>query len=215
MIVQNAVKPNFSNSQSKRIRQMIAVMAVLFLIISFIYWGFWPARGNADVKVVFSHFENVPGGQIAVFEVSNRGKMPVTMYGYGHWPFSLIAWYNGTNWDLDSSPSFDFSQSKPIVVPPGAKLPMPTFLPELDRWVVGVQYSTAACARLTPSQMWRFRKLEDFFRTRMKAAWSDPITLSSKPSNIVAPLGTRTNLITVHDPKVTLHANPGEGFTNH
>ena len=199
MIEQNTVKPNFNNSQGKRIRQMIGVIVFLFLVISFIYWGFWPPRGNDDVKVAFSHFENVPGGQVAVFEVSNTGKTPVTMYGRGNWPFWLVAWYNGTNWGLDSSPGFDFSQSKPIVLPPGGKLPMPTFLPELERWEVGVQYSTAACARFLPSQMWRFEKLEEFFRARRKATWSDPITLSSKPSNIVAPLGAMTNLITVHN----------------
>ena len=124
----------------------------------------------------------------------------MTMYGPSPtWPVSLVAWYEGTNWVSDYNGGVEFKETDPIVLAPGAKVVMPTFLPHRERWEVGVQYSTAPYARVLPSWLRRFVAVEDFVKTRMRVAWSDPITLSTKPSNIVAPLGAVTNQIKVYN----------------
>jgi hypothetical protein len=201
IIERGSAKPRLGYFQGKRNCRLIAIGAILLQLVGFIAWALWSTRGSAEVKVLFSHFQNVPGGQVAVFQVSNIGKRSVTMYGPhaagGEWPLYWVLWRNGTNWDWDSSPSSDPVEMQPIVLPPGAKIPMFTFLPALDRWMVGVQYSTAPYARILSSWVWRHESLERYFKRRMRIAWSDPITRSSKPSNVVAPLGAVTNQISV------------------
>jgi len=180
--------------------RLIGIGVITLLIIGIFTWGFWPSRSNSDVKVLFSHFQNVPGGQVAVFQVANIGKRSVTMYGLhgggAALPVYLVLWRNGTNWDWDSSPGIDPRLTQPIILPPGAKMTMPTFLPGLDRWMVGVHYSTALYTRVLPDWVRGHESLENFIERRMSIAWSDPITLSSPPSNIAAPMGKLTNLIT-------------------
>ncbi len=189
------------NSRARRTFSLIAIVAFLITVVCLTLWLFWPARGDPSIRVVFSHFENVPGGTVAVFQVSNIGRRSVTMYGpRGVWPEWLIGSYNGTNWDLDSSPGFDFSQTKPIALRPGTNITMPTLLPHRNSWIVGVQYSTVPYVQFLPSSVWRVPAAETFFRTRMRIAWSDAINRSSKPSNVVAPLGVMTNQIRINSP---------------
>jgi hypothetical protein len=170
---------------------------VLFSVSALIFWALSAARGKPEINVVFSHFENVPGGEVAVFQVSNIGSRAVTMYG-GPWPEWLILVYDGTNWDSSYSPGYDFGLSKPIVLNPGGKIAMPTFLPEFEDWVVGVGYSTAPYAHFLPKWARRLDIVENHIKGHMKAAWSEPITRSSKPTNIVPPLGPMTNQIRIN-----------------
>jgi hypothetical protein len=192
------------NRQRRRAARLAAIGIILSLIIALSSFILWPVRNSARVEVNFSHFENVPGGRVAVFQVSNTGRRPVTVYGpRGTWPDWLILRYDGTNWDSSYTPSGDFGFSKPIVLPPSAKIAMPTFLPGLESWVVGVAYSTAPYARLVPAWLRRTAIVEKLLKTRMKAAWSEPITLAAKPTNIVPPLGSATNQLKINGPMPT------------
>jgi hypothetical protein len=184
-------------SERKRHRRFIAISLFFSLAIGIVVWKFWPASGSAELRVVFSHFENVPGGKVAVFQVSNTGKRSVTMFGpKAYWPFYLAGFYDGTNWNYDYSPQIPFRETAPIVLPPGAKATMPTIVPEgLERWIVGVQYSTGSYAPFLPSPVRGIGTVEDFVKKRMRVAWSKPITPFSEPSNIVPPLGADTNRI--------------------
>jgi hypothetical protein len=193
------VTRKWNKSQGKRLRRFIVISLFLSLGIGFVVWRFRSVNGSAELKVVFSHFENVSGGKVAVFQVSNTGKRPVTMFGPGaYWPLWSIAWYNGTNWNYDYSPSMPFSETAPIVLAPGAKAAMPTILPQgLERWIVGAQYSTAPYAPFLPRQVRSVGAVEAAVKKRMRVAWSKPITPFSEPSNIVPPLGADTNRISL------------------
>jgi hypothetical protein len=182
---------------SAQLKRRVALGAVLLVAVGFISSGLWSSHNKAEVEVIFSHFEDVPGGKVAVFQVSNIGKRAVTMYG-GPWPEWLILRYDGTNWDSSYSPGFDFGAAKPIGLRPGARVAMPTFLPDFEPWVVGVGFTTASYAPLLPAWARRIRMVESFVKSRMKAAWSEPITRSSKPTNLVPPLGPMTNQIRIN-----------------
>lgn len=178
----------------------VFVLATL-IAIGFVCSAFWPNSDVGSVKVVFSHFENVPGGRVAMFKVSNSGRRAVTLFGYNKmWPDYLVGWYDGKNWDLHYSPGVEFRLTGPLVLAPGGETAMPTFLPPLAHWVVGVQYTTANYARMLPAWVRRFGVVESFVKERMRMSWSNPsnpLTRDTEPSNIVAPLGAKTNLITV------------------
>jgi len=198
----------------RRLRRFTVVCLLFSICIGLVFWKFWPAGGNAELKVVFSHFENVPGGKVAVFQVSNTGKRSVTMFGPGaYWPQWSIAWYDGTNWNYDYSPSMDFRDTAPMVLPPGAKATMPTIVPEsLERWIVGAQYSTAPYAPLLLRPVRGIGTVEDVVKKRMRVAWSKPITPYSEPSNIVPPLGADTNRINLNTGAP--QGSPGTAGTN-
>ena len=194
-----ASSPGVDSSRDKHRRRLIIITATVAFAVALFSWAFWPRSGSANVNVEFSHFENVPGGQVAVFQVSNTGRIPVTMYGARSvWPMWVIASLNGTNRVSESSPEIEFRLASPIVLQPGANVPMPTLLPPYDRWVVGVQYSTAPYARVLPDWARGVENVETFVKRRMSIAWSKPISRSSEASRIVAPLGLATNDIRVN-----------------
>jgi hypothetical protein len=192
------VEPISGNVLEKRSRRLRVVWIALSLIICLGSWAFWPIRRSAQVDVRFSHFDPVPGGQVAVFQVSNTGPSSVTLFGaQGRWPDWLILRLQGTKLDWSYSPGGDFGLSKPIVLSPGAKVAMPTFLPGLETWMVGVGYSTAPYSRFVPSRLRKVGRVESFLKARMRVALSEPISLSTEPTNIVPPLGLATNQIIV------------------
>src|SRR5437762_14152725 len=124
------MKPHCGASRRRRFLRTITVGIVFLLIIGFVC-RILPT-GSAKVEVEFSHFQSVNGTDFAVFQVSNTGNKPVTCYGYG-WqlPFYWIAtakgtnWAQETNWSFEYSPGFDHSQTRSIILPPGAKMPVP------------------------------------------------------------------------------------------
>ena len=95
---------NLNTFHGKRLHRLIAICLFFSLAAGLALWKFWPVGGNAQLKVLFSHFENVPGGKVAVFQVSNTGKKSVTVYGPGGlWPMHLIGFYDGTNCNYEYS----------------------------------------------------------------------------------------------------------------
>jgi hypothetical protein len=72
---------------------------------------------------------------------------------------------------------------------------MPTLMPPVTNWVVGVQYWTSPIARIIPRWCWGSDRLEQALRRRMRIAWSENVSRASPPSNLVSPLGPSTNLI--------------------
>jgi len=168
----------------------------VLLIVVFV-WRLLATGENPKVEVLFSHFETINGFDFAVFQVSNTGKRPVTCYGYG-WkqPFYWIATPKGaTNWSFDYTTGFDHSKTRPITLPPGVKMPAYTVIPIPESWIVGIEYSSSAFAAKLPRWVWRLGSQEYQFRKHLSIAWSEPITRSSKPTNLVAPLPSATNVV--------------------
>ena len=182
-------------------KRFIISTTLCVLLCGLTAWVFWPSGRLASLRIAFSHFENVSGGRVAVFLISNVGDRAVTMYGYTKmWPNWIVAGLNGTNWDVTPSPGFDFGQCIPLTLRPGASASMPTFIPDSESWAVGVQYYTGPFARLIPRSLQRFGAAEKLLKKQMGVVWSQPITRASAASNVAPPLGLLTNQITVAKP---------------
>jgi len=184
-----------------RLKRRITVGVALALLL-IVVLSIWNARRQGSVRVEFSYFEDVVGGKVAVFRLRNVGIRRVTVYCWPgtNWPEWLVGSYDGSNWDFSQTPGSDFSEKVPVALQPGEAMTAPTFLPSLEKWVVGVWYSTAPYVRLLPRWLRRYRRVESFVRTRIPVAWSNPITRSSQPTDIAAPLGAATNQITLKFP---------------
>ena len=148
-------------------------------------------RPNANVQVVFSHFENTRGNDIGVFQVSNTGKVPVTFYGYSPTALvNVVARELGSNWHYYRFTNTDYSLVRPVTLAPGDEMPVYIGVPTSGRWMVGFEYSSAPVAAELPRFVWRYLSQLDLVRNQLSIAWSGPLTRSSKPTNIVPPLQT-------------------------
>src|SRR2546421_2625166 len=164
------MKPHCSDSRDRRNGRAI-IVGIGFLLIIGLVWRLLLTHSILKVEVVFSHFENENGHDLAVVQVSNNGTQPVTCYGYG-WqhPFYWIAtakgtnWANETNWSFDYTPGADRSKTRSIILPAGAKMPVRTLVPIPDRWMVGVEYSSSNFATKLPHWVWRLGSQVDIFR---------------------------------------------------
>jgi hypothetical protein len=188
--------PYIRYRNGKQVRRLIA-MGVVSVVIGVVSWGIRSGHGKGQVSVVFSHFENVPGGRVAVFQVSNNGDTTVIMQGLGQvLPLFAVAWYSGneTGWKLDSLPG-DYSGPKPIILAPGRKLSVPTVVPDRETWAVGLACAKSRFARILPDLVWRRPSLANLFTGPTSVVWSGPVSSSTKESHIAAPLGAMTNLI--------------------
>ena len=155
---------------------VVAICLVLFVVT---VWGILPSR-TPDIAVAFSHFETFKGIDCAVVQISNLGSRPATCSGYA-WgsPFYLIATDAGTNWVWDS-PGVDR-------LPPQSKMSVRTLIPIPERWVVGVEYRAQSIEDRLPRRVWLLlSRFKSFLPgNRSKIAWSEPITRSSKPRQIL------------------------------
>ncbi len=185
----------FKNS---RFKKFCLAFAISGIVLAFFTFELWPIlRSGPNIKVEFSHFQNVRGGKVAIFQISNRGLKTVALYSANSMsPAYQLATYTGTNWDLTYSPSFTVTEFR-FVLGPGAKIPVITFLPPVTNdWVVGVAYSESFFSTLTPNWLWPIESQEKHYGNQMGTSWSEPINRYSKPFNIVNPVTIDTNKIT-------------------
>lgn len=144
---------------------------------------------NARLVISFSHFETHDDTVHAVVKIENVGTHAASFHGYSlETPFYYIVTLSGTNWLWDYSPGFDWDQARPVRLPPGASTAARTGLPIPETWMVGIPYRDSTTEDRLTRRAWLLIERLNPLKERESIAWSEPLTRSSKPSNIVRPL---------------------------